>query len=174
MLSGVRILAVCGSLQEKSANRDLLRVAAATAPPGVDVVLFDGLAELPHFNPDLERDATLPAVDRWRSAVAGSDALLVACPEYGFSLPGSLKNAVDWLIGSGELEGKIVAITAAVPALERGRRGLAALAQTLSAVSATILGGEPIAKGPELESRVSALVRAVVEAGARRAEGAEP
>ena len=56
---------------------------------------------------------------RWRRALAESDAVLIATPEYGFSLPGVLKNGIDWVIGSGELEGKVVAITAAVPAPER-------------------------------------------------------
>jgi NAD(P)H-dependent FMN reductase len=75
-----------------------------------------------------------------------------------------LKNGIDWVIGSGELEQKVVAITAAVAGPERGRRGLRALRDTLSAVRATIVGGEPIAKGPGLESQVAALVRTLVEA----------
>ncbi|HEV8244265.1 MAG TPA: NADPH-dependent FMN reductase, partial [Polyangiaceae bacterium] len=117
----VRILAISGSLQERSANLELLRIAAASAPPGVEVVLFDGLRHLPHFNPDLEAPEAPPAVQEWRRALSQSDALLIASPEYGHSLPGALKNGIDWLIGSGELEQKLVAITAAVPALERGR-----------------------------------------------------
>jgi chromate reductase, NAD(P)H dehydrogenase (quinone) len=85
-------------------------------------------------------------------------------PEYGFSLPGALKNGIDWVIGSGELEGKIVAITAAVPAPERGRRGLQALRDTLSAVRATIIGGEPIPVGPEFDAEIAQLVRTLIEA----------
>jgi hypothetical protein len=79
-------------------------------------VLFDGLRHLPHFNPDMELSGVPDSVRVWRQALAESDAVLVACPEYGFSLPGALKNGVDWVIGSGELEHKVVAITAAVPA----------------------------------------------------------
>lgn len=89
--------------------------------------------------------------------------MLVACPEYGFSLPGALKNAIDWVIGSGELEGKVVAITASVPGPERGRRGLQALRDTRSAVRASIVGGEPVPAGPEAERRVAALVEAVIQ-----------
>jgi NAD(P)H-dependent FMN reductase len=96
-------------------------------------------------------------------ALAESDAVLVACPEYGFSLPGALKNGIDWVIGSGELEQKVVAITAAVPTPERGRRGLQALRDTLSAVRATLVGGKPIPLGPEFESRIAALVRTLIE-----------
>jgi chromate reductase len=106
--------------------------------------------------------------------LAESDAVLIASPEYGFSLPGSLKNGIDWVIGSGELEEQVVAITAAVTAPERGRRGLQALRDTLSAVRATIVGGEPIPKGPEFEPWIAALVRALIAAanaspGARHA-----
>lgn len=63
------------------------------------MILFDGLRHLPHFNPDTEEP---PAVRDWRKALAGSDAVLIASPEYGHSLPGALKNGIDWVIGSGE------------------------------------------------------------------------
>jgi chromate reductase len=158
-----RILAVCGSLQAGSANLGLLRTAAASAPEGVEVVLFDGLRDLPHFNPDLEASAPVPAAQAWRRAIAESDALLIASPEYGFSLPGALKNGIDWVIGSGELERKVVGITAAVNHIERGRGGLKALSDTLGAVSARMVGGRPIVRGPTFESEVGALVREIVE-----------
>jgi NAD(P)H-dependent FMN reductase len=158
------ILCVSGSLQRRSKNGELLLVASRTAPPGVDLVLFDGLRDLPHFNPDIDADEIPDSVHRWRQALAASDAVLIASPEYGFSLPGSLKNAIDWVIGSGELEGKVVALTAAVPGPERGHHGLQALRDTLSAVRARIVGGEPILIGPEFERQVAALVQALVQA----------
>jgi len=163
----MKILAVCGSLQRQSGNLALLEVAAASTPPGVEVVVFDGLRDLPHFNPDIDASGAPESVWRWRRALAESDAVLIASPEYGFSLPGVLKNGIDWVIGSGELEGKVVAITAAVPAPERGRRGLQALRDTLSAVRATIVGGEPIPKGSELERSVTELVRALIAAAVK-------
>jgi chromate reductase len=162
----MRILGICGSLQAKSGNLALLNVAAASAPRGVELILCDGLRDLPHFNPDIEASGVPESVTRWRQALAESHAVLIASPEYGFSLPGALKNGIDWVIGSGELENKVVAITAAVPAPERGRRGLQALRETLSAVRATIVGGEPIQKGPAFEAHVAALVQALVEAAA--------
>jgi NAD(P)H-dependent FMN reductase len=158
------ILAICGSLQANSGNLALLKVAAASMPPGVELVFFDGLRNLPHFNPDIEANGVPESVTRWRHALGESDAVLIASPEYGFSLPGVLKNGIDWVIGSGELEQKVVAITAAVPGPERGRRGLQALRDTLSAVRATIVGGEPIPRGPGFEPHVAALVRALVDA----------
>jgi chromate reductase, NAD(P)H dehydrogenase (quinone) len=164
----MRVLAICGSLQEKSSNLNLLRWAMANPPPGVELELYDGLRALPHFDPDLERDqpdSAPAAVRELRRAVAGSDALLIAMPEYGHSLPGSLKNAIDWLIGTGELEGKLVAITSAVAGPLRGRLGLAALRTTLGAVSARIAFQEPIARGPNFESQIGEMLRRLAEAG---------
>ncbi len=158
----MKILAICGSLLEKSGNLTLLKCAMAGAPAGVEVVLFDGIRELPHFNPDLESNGELPVVAAWRCALRTSAAVFIASPEYGFSLPGALKNAIDWVIGTGELEGKFIAITAAVPGPERGRRGLGALRDTLNAVSAKIVGGEPIARGPSFEGAVLELLTALV------------
>lgn len=164
------ILAVSGSLQAGSSNRTLLSTAARLAPAGVEVAIFDGLRGLPHFNPDLEAGGPLPGVEAWRQAIAGSDALLIACPEYGFSLPGVLKNGIDWAIGSGELERKTIAITASVTHPERGRRGLDALRNTLNAVSARIVGGEPIARGPDQERELKELLHDLIAAARRAAD----
>jgi NAD(P)H-dependent FMN reductase len=159
----VRILGISGSLQRQSSNQRLLELARSAVPPGVELTLFDGLRDLPHFDPDIEAaGAAPPPVVAWRRALAESDAVLIASPEYGHSLPGSLKNAIDWVIGSGELERKVVAITAVVPIAERGRLGLAALAATLGAVRARIVGGAPITRGPELERHVRELLSALV------------
>lgn len=163
IMTRMRILAVPGGLRASSSNLRLLEMASALAPPGVRVVLFAGLGDLPHFNPDREGSPT-PAVLAWREAIAASDAILVASPEYGHSLPGVLKNAIDWVIGTGELERKVVGITSAVPHPERGRMGLAALSQTLGAVSATVVGGDPIVRGPGSEESIRGLVHALVAA----------
>jgi len=159
----VKILGVCGSLQSASGNRALLDVAArAAASDGVDFEPFEGLREIPPFDPDLDAAGSPEPVLAWRRALAGSDAVLVASPEYGFSLPGVLKNAIDWAIGSGELEGKVVGLTAAVKIEGRGKRGLEALADTLRAVSARIVGGAGILRGASFERDVAALVSALV------------
>ncbi len=160
----VRILAICGSLQARSSNLDLLRTAVAVAPDGIEVVIFDGLRDLPLFNPDIEEAAAPPSVQTWRRALTESDAVLIATPEYGHSLPGALKNGVDWVVGSGELERKVVGITASTNHPERGLRGLAALRDTLGAVNAIIVGGEPIVRGPAFDGEVRALVAGLVDA----------
>jgi chromate reductase, NAD(P)H dehydrogenase (quinone) len=154
----MHILALCGSLQAKSSNLSLLEAAARSAPPESEVVIFDGLRQLPHFDPDLEAAGAPTSVTTWREALRHSDGLLIASPEYGHSLPGVLKNAIDWAISSGELEFKVVAITCAVKAPERGLMGLQALRQTLNAVSAQIVGGAPIVKGPHFDQDAAALL----------------
>ncbi len=160
----MRILAISGSLQARSGNLALLAAAASQAPSGVEVTLFDGLRELPQFNLDLEESGPLPAVEAWRQALDRSDGVLIASPEYGFSLPGALKNGIDWVIGSGELERKVVAVTASVRHPERGRRGLQALQDTLAALSVTLVGGAPIVSGPTFERDVAALLDALIRA----------
>jgi chromate reductase, NAD(P)H dehydrogenase (quinone) len=157
----MRILAVCGSLNRQSSNLELLQTAKRVAPPHIEIVVFDGLGQLPLFNPDLEEAPA--SVVAWRHALNDSQAVLIASPEYGHSLTGALKNGIDWVIGSGELERKIVAITCAVPGADRGLLGLRALATTLGAVNAVILGGAPIVKGPHFDSAVRALVLEVIQ-----------
>jgi NAD(P)H-dependent FMN reductase len=160
----VRILGICGSLQAHSTNLTLLQAAAASTsgpPGGVEFAIFDGLRDLPSFDSDVVEPDLPPTVRAWRNALAESDALLIASPEYGMSLPGALKNAIDWVIGSGELERKIVATTCAVRHPDRGKRGLRALGDTLRAVNARLVSERPIVKGPGFEEEVSALVRAL-------------
>ena len=102
----IRVLGIVGSLGARSSNLMLLEMIASVAPEEIEVVLYAGLGDLPHFDPDLDPDAAPPAVRALRHAIAASDALLVAAPEYGHSLPGVLKNAIDWLIGSGSSSGR--------------------------------------------------------------------
>lgn len=170
----MKVMAICGSLKANSANLDLLKDAQRVAPEGIEVVLFEELDKLPHFNPDLESSDKLPVVDAWRRSIAESDALLIACPEYAFSLPGALKNAVDWTVGTGELESKVIGVTASVNHPERGKRGLKALCDTLGAVSARIVGAEPIVQGPKSDEDLKRLLQQIAkEVGEDRGENPE-
>ena len=93
----MRILAVSGSLREGSFSTSLLRAAAEATPDGVELELWDGLGELPLYDEDLDDGASVPApVRRLRSDWAAADAILFATPEYNGSVPGGLKNAIDW------------------------------------------------------------------------------
>jgi chromate reductase, NAD(P)H dehydrogenase (quinone) len=92
----VHVLGISGSLRRDSHNTRLLRAAAETLPSGVELVIFDGLAELPPFNEDADAEPVDEPVDRVRRAIADADAVLIATPEYNASVPGVLKNAIDW------------------------------------------------------------------------------
>jgi chromate reductase len=94
----MRVLGIAGSLRRGSHNHDLLRVAAERLPAGVEMVEFDRLGEIPPYDADLEEDgaAAPAAVEALREAMREADAVLVATPEYNHSIPGVLKNALDW------------------------------------------------------------------------------
>src|SRR5690242_9011297 len=107
------ILGISGSLRRGASNTALLQAARLVAPPETTLTIYSGVGELPHFNPDLETvDAPLlpPPVAVLRRIVGDANALLLSTPEYAHGLPGSFKNALDWLVGSTELPGKPVAI----------------------------------------------------------------
>lgn len=92
----MRILAVSGSLREDSFNTSLLRAAIEAAPEGVELELWDGIGELPFYDQDLEGDDAPESVRRLREDWADADAILFSTPEYNGSVPGGLKNAIDW------------------------------------------------------------------------------
>ncbi len=152
------LTAICGSLSANSANLVLLQQAQAIASNEVRV--FDGIGAIPHFNPDIGDGPTPAEVTSLRQSLASATGVLIACPEYGHSLPGALKNALDWVIGSGELYRKPVAITAAVRHPERGKRGLDALCTVLEAVDAVIVWNAPIVIS-EAEVALPALLSAL-------------
>lgn len=159
----IHVLSVSGSLQASSSNLSLIDTLPSLAGPDVEVTRWDGLRGLPPF--DLDANEAPPAsVLAWREALRTADGVFIATPEYGHSLPGALKNAIDWVFGSGELNRKPVAITAQSAGPGRGRRGLAALHQTLGALDALVLGGEPIARGPAVEPAARALLAQLVAA----------
>jgi NAD(P)H-dependent FMN reductase len=120
----VNILAICGSLRAVSSNKSLLRAAARLAPEGVTITLYEGLADLPHYNPDLE--ANPPDVVRaFRKIVRGAAGLLIASPEYVLGVPGTMKNALDWLVGADDdFVGKKVALLNASPRSTRAQESL--------------------------------------------------
>jgi len=105
----MQILAISGSLRAGATNTALLRTAAAVAGDGISVVLYDGLASLPHFNPDDDRVPLHPAVTDLRARIGAADALLLSTPEYAGGLPGSFKNLLDWTVGGGETYGMPIA-----------------------------------------------------------------
>jgi chromate reductase, NAD(P)H dehydrogenase (quinone) len=132
----MQILAISGSLRASSSNTSLLRAAADLAPHGVEVILYEGLGELPHFNPDIEGATVSPAVSVWRSKLRDADGVVFSVPEYAHGLPGVLKNSLDWVVGSGELVDKPVAL---FNASLRGTYAQASLTETLTVMSARVM-----------------------------------
>jgi len=95
MASRIRVLGFAGSLRQASANRGLLRVAGELLPEGMELEVFD-LAPIPLYNGDLQAAGFPDMVQDFRERIRAADAVLIACPEYNYSVPGVLKNAIDW------------------------------------------------------------------------------
>jgi chromate reductase, NAD(P)H dehydrogenase (quinone) len=112
----LRILGLSGSLRQDSHNTNLLRAAVELLPPGVELKIYDGLRELPPFDADLDVEPADEAVARLRDAIAHADGVVIATPEFNGSIPGVLKNALDWAsrpFPDNSLRGKPVAVIGA-------------------------------------------------------------
>ncbi len=108
-MADIKVLVLIGSLRAASINRQLAELAVEQAPDGVVLRIFDRLGELPFYNEDIDGDDVAEPVVALRAAAAEADATLVVTPEYNGSIPGVLKNAIDWLsrpFGNGALKGK--------------------------------------------------------------------
>ena len=132
----MQILAISGSLRAASTNTTLLKAAAALAPEDVMFNLYDGLGDLPHFNPDLDKDPPHAAVAEFRFQLGKSAGVIFSSPEYAHGVPGVLKNTLDWLVASGELYAKPVALFSASP---RAGYAQASLVETLTVMSARVV-----------------------------------
>jgi chromate reductase, NAD(P)H dehydrogenase (quinone) len=149
----VRVLAISGSLRHGSHNTALLREAAALAPAGVELQLYEGLELLPPYNEDDDAaDGPLES-ERLRAAIRDADALLIATPEYNGSIPGQLKNAVDWAsrpARAGALWGKPIAVVGATTGSYGAIWAQADLRRSLGIAGARVLEVElPLARAHE-------------------------
>jgi len=151
----VRILAVSGSLREDSYNTSVLRAAVEAAPEGVEVELYDpaAIAALPLYDQDLEGGAVPEPVERLRDAWGSADAILFATPEYNGSVPGGLKNAIDWA-SRPKLEAALTNQTVSVIGASTGQFGAmwaqADLRKILGIAGARVVGDElPVARAHE-------------------------
>jgi len=172
-MSAINLLGISGSLGSRSMNTEVLRAAALLAPPSVEVTLFTGLASLPHFNPDLDVEGSVPPAPTrdLRTQVAKADGLIICSPEYAHGVPGALKNALDWLVSGPEILYKPICLLNASP---RSTRGPAALAETLRTMSTTLVFGAPLdlplaglrldAPAIVAEPELSRLLRSAIEA----------
>jgi NAD(P)H-dependent FMN reductase len=134
----VRILLISGSTRSGSTNAAALQTAHAARVDGVETDLYDGLTELPMFNPDDDFDPLPPAVAALRERIARADGVLFCTPEYAGALPGSFKNLLDWTVGGPEMYEKSVAWVN-VAADERGGHADASLRTVLGYLHADIV-----------------------------------
>lgn len=134
------ILAISGSLRARSFNGAILEAMAVQAKQQqLDFRLYTELGDLPHFNPDINTDALTPAVvTRFRQLVKEAAGIVVCTPEYAFGVPGVLKNALDWLVSSGEFTNKPTVSISASPLVTGGDKAHAALLMTLKVMGASI------------------------------------
>jgi chromate reductase len=143
-MPGSRVLAIAGSLRRESFNRRLLRVAVTLAPRSMAIDPFEELGSVPLFNEDLETHEAPEGVRRLRAAVAAAQGVLIATPEYNQSLPGVVKNLVDWLSRGDPsvLNAKAIGIVGATVRGSWGTRlAQIALRQTLTACGARVMPG---------------------------------
>jgi chromate reductase len=135
MTSKRRILAICGSTRQNSANLHLINAIATLFSDELEMIIFEGLSEIPHFNPDLDNNNAPKNVLRFRTQLADADGILICTPEYAMGVPGTLKNAVDWTVSSMEFSHKPVALITASTA---GQKGHQSLMETLRIIEAEI------------------------------------
>jgi NAD(P)H-dependent FMN reductase len=129
----MHLLALSGSLREGSFNTQALRALQDLAPAGVTITIYDGVGTLPHFNPDVESVALPNVIREFRRQVEAAGGLVVACPEYAHGLPGSFKNALDWLVGSEDFPGKPVMLVNTAPRAFHAQAQLKGVLTTMSA-----------------------------------------
>ncbi|MFX1758145.1 NADPH-dependent FMN reductase [Rhodococcus gordoniae] len=145
-----RVLALVGSLRDGSVSRQLAETAAETAAENVEVTLYEGLADVPFYNEDLDGDAAPAAAVALRDAAADADALLIVTPEYNGTVSAVLKNAVDWLsrpYGAGALSGKPVAVVSQSPSRNAAKWALEDTVKTVGIAGGTIVDGGSLSVG---------------------------
>jgi chromate reductase, NAD(P)H dehydrogenase (quinone) len=174
----MRILGISGSLRRDSHNTRLLRGVGELLPEGVELELFDQLAAIPPYNEDDEHQ-TPPAVAALKAAISGADAVLVATPEYNASIPGVLKNALDWAsrpAGSNPLTGKPAAVIGASTSLFGAVWAQAEARKVLSTIGARVvdrelplpqaedaLGGDGLPLDPDARELLEATLTELIE-----------
>ena len=176
----MRVLGISGSLRRESHNLALLRAAAAELPPDAEFVEWSGLAELPAYDEDLDAAGAPATVVALRRAIAMADAVIIATPEYNSSLPGALKNALDWASRpwpENSLRGKPVGVIGASTGLFGAVWAQAEVRKVLGTIGATVLDRE-LAVGqaheafdehgelvdPELQARLADIITELVSA----------
>jgi chromate reductase, NAD(P)H dehydrogenase (quinone) len=185
----MRVLGISGSLRRDSYNTGLLRAAASLLPPGVELELYEGLKAIPPYDADDDDDgdgAPAPVHDL-RETLAAADAVLIATPEYNASIPGVLKNALDWASrphATNVLRGKPAAVVGASTGMFGAIWSQGETRKVLSTIGARVVDRElPVAEAPErfdadgrladpeIEEQLAEVVAELVAAAEARAAG---
>jgi chromate reductase, NAD(P)H dehydrogenase (quinone) len=149
----MKVLGISGSLRRDSHNSALLRTAGERLPAGVELVEYHGLREIPPYDADTEEAGTPAVVEDLRKAIREADAVLIATPEYNHSLPGQLKNALDWIsrpAGKSALMGKPAAAIGASTGMFGAVWAQAEARKVLAALGGRVVEAElPIARAQE-------------------------
>ncbi|WP_439558557.1 NADPH-dependent FMN reductase [Dyadobacter sp.] len=146
----IRILGISGSLRTDSTNTIILNTCKTLLPANAALTIFQGLDRIPHFSPGLEDNE---AVASFKSAISQADAIIFSTPEYAFGLPGTLKNALDWTVATGEFNDKPVAAISASPLNTGGENALASLLLTLTALG-TLRNDHSAAAIPNIKGKI--------------------
>jgi chromate reductase, NAD(P)H dehydrogenase (quinone) len=177
MNNPIRILAISGSLREVSSNTALLRAAIALAPDNVEMHLYGGLNDLPHFNPELE-PMEPPSVKDLQAQIKWADGLMICSPEYAHGVPGVLKNALDWLVSSEDFAGKPIALLNASPRAVHAQASLVEILTTMAgrvipeaSVTVALMGRKLDAAGIAADAELSQAVGAAIAALVTAIEG---
>ena len=129
------ILAICGSTRQNSINLELLRIIADLFKEQIILKIFTQIADLPHFNPDLDNQNPPQHILEFRNTLKNADAIFICTPEYAMGVPGTLKNALDWTVSSMDFSHKP---TALVTASTSGEKGHSALLEVLKVIESDI------------------------------------
>ena len=176
----MHVLGLCGSLRRDSYNRRLLAAAATQLPVGAVFHLFDHMADIPPYNEDADMHRILPAVQTLRRAIAAASGILIATPEYNASVPGVLKNALDWAsrpYPDSSLRGKPVIVMGASITTSGAAQAQADLRRVLKAIGAHVLetsisipqahqafAGDGQLADPQLRAQLVSLVHTLIDA----------
>jgi chromate reductase len=150
----MKVLGISGSLRHDSHNSALLRAAAERLPAGAELIPFERLGEIPAYDEDVEVDGVPEVVRELRKAIRAADAVLIATPEYNHSIPGQLKNALDWAsrpAGESSLNGTPAAVVGASTGMFGAVWAQAELRKVLGAMGGRVLEAElPVAHAADL------------------------
>jgi NAD(P)H-dependent FMN reductase len=152
--SKLTIIAISGSLKSTSSNTNILRALFKFKTESFDFILFDGLDQLPHFNPENEEGTK--AVTNFKELLKQADGIIISTPEYAFGVPGTLKNALDWTVSSGELNEKPVIAISASPLYEGGSKAMTSLLLTLGALGTKMTEKSHLSI-PNINKKINAL-----------------